>query len=39
MNAPVKPAPGFAGVKYEDAVARALELIPVLRERVQMLIG
>ncbi len=33
MNAPVKPAPGFAGVKYEDAVARALELIPALRER------
>jgi 3-hydroxy-9,10-secoandrosta-1,3,5(10)-triene-9,17-dione monooxygenase len=33
MNAPSQPAPGFAGVKYEDAVARALELIPALRER------
>jgi len=33
MNAPVRSAPGFAGVKYEDAVASALALIPALRER------
>jgi 3-hydroxy-9,10-secoandrosta-1,3,5(10)-triene-9,17-dione monooxygenase len=33
MNAPAKPAPGFAGVTYKDAFARALDLVPVLRER------
>jgi 3-hydroxy-9,10-secoandrosta-1,3,5(10)-triene-9,17-dione monooxygenase len=33
MNAPAKSAPGFAGVTYADALARALDLVPVLRER------
>jgi len=36
MNAPMgKAAPGFAGTKYEDALAAALALVPVLRERAR----
>lgn len=34
MNAPVKSvSPGFAGVGYEEALRRAQDLVPVLRER------
>ena len=33
MNAPAHNAPGFAGVTYQDALARALDLVPRLRER------
>jgi 3-hydroxy-9,10-secoandrosta-1,3,5(10)-triene-9,17-dione monooxygenase len=33
MNAPAANAPGFAGVTYQDALARALDLVPALRER------
>jgi len=33
MNAPAKRAPGFAGVSYEEAIARARALVPALRER------
>jgi 3-hydroxy-9,10-secoandrosta-1,3,5(10)-triene-9,17-dione monooxygenase len=33
MNAPVAEASGFAGVGYDEALARALELVPTLRER------
>lgn len=33
MNAPVSPRLDFAGISYEEAVARAHALVPVLRER------
>jgi 3-hydroxy-9,10-secoandrosta-1,3,5(10)-triene-9,17-dione monooxygenase len=33
VNAPVRTAPGFAGVSYEKALADALALVPALRER------
>jgi 3-hydroxy-9,10-secoandrosta-1,3,5(10)-triene-9,17-dione monooxygenase len=33
MNAPQRTPPSFAGVSYEDAIARARDLVPVLRER------
>src|SRR5262245_51096844 len=33
MNAPHKPAASFAGVSYEEAIARARALVPALRER------
>lgn len=33
MNAPVGSAPSFAGVSYEAALADALALVPVMRER------
>jgi 3-hydroxy-9,10-secoandrosta-1,3,5(10)-triene-9,17-dione monooxygenase len=33
VNAPVRRAPGFAGVDYEEALRRARELVPRLRER------
>ncbi|MFY9314971.1 MAG: acyl-CoA dehydrogenase family protein [Burkholderiales bacterium] len=33
MNAAVKPAPGFAGVSYDKALADTLALVPALRER------
>ena len=33
MNAPGKETAGFAGVSYEDALASARALVPVLRER------
>ena len=33
MNAPGKVLPSFAGVTYEDALASARALVPVLRER------
>jgi 3-hydroxy-9,10-secoandrosta-1,3,5(10)-triene-9,17-dione monooxygenase len=33
MNAPAKGAAGFAGVAYEEALARARALVPALRER------
>ena len=33
MNAPEKKSPGFAGVAYEEAIQRARELVPLLRER------
>jgi len=33
MNAPAKGAAGFAGLAYEEALARARALVPALRER------
>ena len=33
MNAPGKVLPSFAGVTYQDALASARALVPVLRER------
>jgi len=33
MNAPVSPRLDFAGVSYDEAVARAHALVPVLKER------
>jgi len=33
MNAPTRSAPDFAGVSYDEAVQRARELVPRLRER------
>jgi 3-hydroxy-9,10-secoandrosta-1,3,5(10)-triene-9,17-dione monooxygenase len=33
MNAPVRQAPGFAGVSYDEAIRRARALVPALRER------
>jgi 3-hydroxy-9,10-secoandrosta-1,3,5(10)-triene-9,17-dione monooxygenase len=33
MNAPAKGAPGFAGVGYDEALKRARDLVPGLRER------
>jgi len=33
MNAPLRGAPSFAGVAYDDALQRARALVPALRER------
>ena len=33
MNTPRHEGPGFAGVSYDEAVERARELVPALRER------
>ena len=33
MNAPHKPGPSFAGVSYDEAIARARALVPALRSR------
>jgi 3-hydroxy-9,10-secoandrosta-1,3,5(10)-triene-9,17-dione monooxygenase len=33
MNAPQRTAPGFAGVPYDEAIARARAMVPALRER------
>jgi hypothetical protein len=33
MNAPISPRLDFAGISYDEAVARAHALVPVLKER------
>jgi len=33
MNAPLRGAPSFAGVAYDEALKRARDLVPALRER------
>jgi 3-hydroxy-9,10-secoandrosta-1,3,5(10)-triene-9,17-dione monooxygenase len=33
VNAPHKPVPNFAGVSYEEAIARARAMVPALRKR------